>query len=44
MLRRPPKSVRGLLDEAIETAADSVERIAEDGIDAAMQWCHSLPT
>ncbi len=44
VLRRPPKSVRGLLDEAIETAADSVERIAEDGIDAAMQWCHSLPT
>jgi hypothetical protein len=32
------------LEQAVETAADSVERIAADGIDAAMSWCHSLPT
>ena len=29
---------------SVETAADAVERIAADGIDAAMLWCHSLPT
>jgi hypothetical protein len=28
----------------VQTAADAVERIADDGIDAAMAWCHSLPT
>ena len=43
VLRRPPKSVRSVLDVAVETAADSVERIAADGMEAAMQWCHSLP-
>ncbi len=43
VLRRPPRAVRGLLDQAVETAADSVERIAADGIEAAMSWCHSLP-
>jgi hypothetical protein len=31
------------LDASVETAADSVERLAADGIDAAMAWCHSLP-
>jgi PTH1 family peptidyl-tRNA hydrolase len=44
VLRRPPKSVGSLLEVAVETAADSVERIASDGMEAAMQWCHSLPT
>ena len=44
VLRRPPKAVRELLADSVETAADAVERIAEDGWDAAMQWCHSLPT
>jgi PTH1 family peptidyl-tRNA hydrolase len=44
VLRRPPKAVRELLRTSLETAADSIERIAADGIDAAMLWCHSLPT
>ena len=44
VLRRPARAVRDRLGEAVETAADSVERIAADGIDAAMSWCHSLPT
>jgi PTH1 family peptidyl-tRNA hydrolase len=44
VLRRPPKAVRELLAASVETAADSVERIAAEGIDAAMAWCHSLPT
>jgi peptidyl-tRNA hydrolase, PTH1 family len=44
VLRRPPKAVRELLAESVQTAADAVERIAADGMDAAMLWCHSLPT
>ena len=44
VLRRPPKEVRELLAGSVETAADAVERIAADGMDAAVQWCHSLPT
>jgi peptidyl-tRNA hydrolase, PTH1 family len=44
VLRRPPKAVRELLAASVETAADAVERIAADGMDAAVQWCHSLPT
>lgn len=44
VLRRPPASVRAQLEVAVETAADAVERIASDGIEAAMLWCHSLPT
>jgi PTH1 family peptidyl-tRNA hydrolase len=44
VLGRPPRAVRDLLAAAVETAADSVERIAADGIDAAMAWCHSPPT
>jgi hypothetical protein len=36
--------VREVLRVSLETAADSIERIAADGIDAAMLWCHSLPT
>jgi PTH1 family peptidyl-tRNA hydrolase len=43
VLNRPPKAVRSLLEGAIERAADTVEHIARDGVDAAMQWCHSLP-
>ncbi len=43
VLGRPPKAVRELLAASVQTAADSVERIAADGIDAAMAWCHSLP-
>jgi len=44
VLGRPPRAARDLLAVAVETAADSVERIAAEGIDAAMAWCHSLPT
>ena len=44
VLGRPAKAIRELLGGAIETAADAVERIASEGIDAAMSWCHSLPT
>ncbi len=44
VLRRPPKAVRELLAASVQTAADAVERIAADGMDAAMLWCHSLPT
>jgi hypothetical protein len=35
--------VGALLSAAVVTAADTVEHIARDGVDAAMQWCHSLP-
>jgi PTH1 family peptidyl-tRNA hydrolase len=44
VLRRPPRAVRELLDATVQTAADSVEHLAADGFDAAMAWCHSLPT
>ena len=44
VLKRPPKAVRELLAASVQIAADAVERIAADGIDAAMAWCHSLPT
>jgi peptidyl-tRNA hydrolase, PTH1 family len=44
VLRRPPKAVREVLGSAVEVAADAVERIAADGIDAAMAWCHALPS
>ena len=44
VLGRPAKAIRELLAGAIETAADAVQRIASEGIDAAMLWCHSLPT
>lgn len=43
VLNRPPKALRSLLDAAVETAAETVERIARDGVEGAMQWCHSLP-
>lgn len=44
VLRRPPKAVRELLGASVQTAADAVERIVADGMDAAVQWCHSLPS
>jgi PTH1 family peptidyl-tRNA hydrolase len=44
VLRRPPKAVRALLAASVQTAADAVERIVADGMDAAMLWCHSLPS
>ena len=44
VLRRPPKAVRELLAASVQTAADAVERIVADGMDAAMLWCHSLPS
>jgi len=43
VLGAPSKAVRELLSAAVETAADTAERIARDGVDAATQWCHSLP-
>lgn len=43
VLGRPPKAVRELLAAATQTAAEAVERLACDGVDAAMRWCHSLP-
>jgi peptidyl-tRNA hydrolase, PTH1 family len=43
VLRRPPRAIRELLDVAVPTAAEAVERIAADGVDAATQWCHGLP-
>jgi PTH1 family peptidyl-tRNA hydrolase len=43
VLNRPPKEVRALLEGAVERAADTVEHIANDGVESAMQWCHSLP-
>ena len=43
VLNRPPKDVRSQLEGAIERAADTVEHIARDGVESAMQWCHSLP-
>ena len=36
VLRRPGKAERVLLDETIERAADAVEMIVRDGVDAAM--------
>jgi PTH1 family peptidyl-tRNA hydrolase len=43
VLRRPPRAVREQLETAVQRAADAVEHIATDGIDAAMLWLHSLP-
>jgi peptidyl-tRNA hydrolase, PTH1 family len=36
VLRRPPKAVRAELDVVVEEAADAVEAILADGMDAAM--------
>jgi PTH1 family peptidyl-tRNA hydrolase len=43
VLRRPPRAVRELLADTVGVAADAVEHIAADGLDAAMAWCHALP-
>lgn len=43
VLNRPPKGVRAILESSVVMAADTVEHIARDGVDAAMQWCHSIP-
>jgi PTH1 family peptidyl-tRNA hydrolase len=43
VLKRPPKAVKELLALAVQTAADAVEHIAQDGVDAAILWCHTLP-
>jgi PTH1 family peptidyl-tRNA hydrolase len=43
VLRRPPKAVQASLDESLLTAAEAVERIVDDGVEGAMQWCNSLP-
>jgi PTH1 family peptidyl-tRNA hydrolase len=43
VLKRPPRAVRELLDVSVQVAADAVERIAKDGVDAAMMACNSLP-
>ena len=39
---RPRRSASSLA-ASVQTAADAVERIVADGMDAAMLWCHSLP-
>ena len=36
VLRRPGRSDRALLDVAVEQAADAIEAIASDGVEAAM--------
>ena len=41
VLGRPSRPVRDAIDLAVETAADAIERIVADGMDAAMLWCHS---
>ncbi len=43
VLGRPRRDVRDLLDSAVLTAAETIERIATDGVEAAMGWCHSRP-
>lgn len=43
VLRRPSKSTGSLIAESVQTAADAVEHIVRDGVESAMQWCHSLP-
>lgn len=43
VLRRPGSSERAVLDVAVETAADAIEAIVDDGIDAAMTRCNALP-
>ena len=44
VLNRPPSAVRSALAAAVVTAAETVEHIVDDGVEAAMQWCHSLPS
>ena len=44
VLRKPSRAVREALSAAVETAADAIERLATEGMEAAMLWCHSLPS
>jgi peptidyl-tRNA hydrolase, PTH1 family len=41
VLRRPSRSDRALLDVAVEQAADAVETLASDGVEAAMNQFNS---
>jgi PTH1 family peptidyl-tRNA hydrolase len=43
VLNRPAKAVRTLLEVSVRVAADAVERIASDGVEAAMMATNSLP-
>ena len=43
VLARPSKAGREQLAASVQTAAEAVERIATDGFERAMAWCHSLP-
>jgi PTH1 family peptidyl-tRNA hydrolase len=43
VLARPSKAVRELLATSVQMAAEAVERVARDGFESAMAWCHSLP-
>jgi len=40
VLRRPSKAERALLDVAVEAAADAVEIMVAEGVDAAMNRCN----
>ncbi|MGH8980917.1 MAG: aminoacyl-tRNA hydrolase [Acidimicrobiales bacterium] len=40
VLRRPSKAERALLDVAVEAAADAVEIVVTEGVDAAMNRCN----
>ncbi len=42
VLRRPPKAAREALAVSVETAADAVERLVEEGMESATRWLHSL--
>jgi len=42
VLHRPGKAVRAVLAEMVERAADAVESIAADGIEAAMNRFNAL--
>lgn len=43
VLRRPGKSERAALDDVIERAADAVEMIVRDGVEAAMGLYNQMP-
>lgn len=43
VLRRPGAAERTLLDVAVQTAADAVEAIVDEGVDAAMTRFNALP-
>jgi len=43
VLRRPGKAVRAVLAEMVERAADAVESIVDEGVEAAMNRFNALP-